>query len=441
MEGGACGGWGVEGGAWSASATTLETECHVPRSQVIIDNWTAIKGKFYLPVLALVPERNSFLVVSTLTLAAASTMEPPAVRWGIIGLGDVTAVKSGPPFWKCRGSELVAVFRRTPGAAHKWAKAYAPSGCTGYENIDDFLAHPGLDAIYIATPPGGHLETALKVAAAGKHCYVEKPVGRSGRETAAIVSAFEAKGLTLFTAYVSRAYERTDAVRALLAEGAIGDRVTSVTYTLRGQGGARGMEGAALPWRLDAAQSGGGLVMDVGCHVIDRIDYLLGPLSGVTGSASNRNSPNQQVEDYVEVRATIGPSVSAAVASMGAPVACTWEFAPREDGAAPVDELLICGPNGSLQMAAMSPDAPVTVLDADGAVVRRMSFDAPEHAAQRLIQSATDELRGVRGVKCRSRAENALRASRVLDVALGGYYGGREDDYWSRPDTWPGRKL
>ena len=89
----------------------------------------------------------------------------------------------------------------------------------------------------------------------------------------------------------------------MLAEGAIGDRVTSVTYTLRGQGGARGMEGAALPWRLDAAQSGGGLVMDVGCHVIDRIDYLLGPLSGVTGSASNRNSPNQQVEDYVEVRA------------------------------------------------------------------------------------------------------------------------------------------
>ena len=139
---------------------------------IIIENWTAIKGKFYLPVLALVPERNSFLVVSTLTLAAASTMEPPAVRWGIIGLGDVTAVKSGPPFWKCRGSELVAVFRRTPGAAHKWAKAYAPSGCAGYENIDDFLAHPGLDAIYIATPPGGHLETALKVAAAGKHCYV-----------------------------------------------------------------------------------------------------------------------------------------------------------------------------------------------------------------------------------------------------------------------------
>lgn len=385
--------------------------------------------------------RSSFLQLSTLSAVSPSSVEPPPIRWGIVGLGDVTAVKSGPPFWKCRGSELIAVMRRTPGAAARWAKANVPGECKGYDSLDAFLNHPGLDAVYVATPPGGHLEVALQVAAAGKHCYIEKPVGRSGAETAAITEAFDAKGLSLFSAYVSRAYERTDAIRALLAEGSVGDRVSEVTYTLRGQGGARGMDGAELPWRLDAAQAGGGLSMDVGCHVVDRIDYLLGPLTAVSGSAANRNSPQQAVEDYVTLQATIGPSASAAVPSDGARVRCCWDFAPFDADAAPVDELSIRGVGGSLQMAAMSAAAPVSVFDARGNLVRTLTFGAPEHAAQRLIQSATDELRGVNGARCRSRADNAVRASQVLDAALGSYYGGRWDDYWTRSDTWPGRRV
>eukprot|EP00957_Ditylum_brightwellii_P035998 2727161-Ditylum_brightwellii.AAC.1 len=55
-------------------------------------------------------------------------------------------------------------------------------------------------------------------------------------------------------------------------------------------GGARGMDddNDAVPWRLDARKSGGGLIMDVGCHVIDRIDYLFGPLKDVKGGAKRR---------------------------------------------------------------------------------------------------------------------------------------------------------
>ena len=108
-------------------------------------------------------------------------------------------------------------------------------------------------------PPGSHREVALRVALAGKACYVEKPAGRCGFETRYIADAFESRGLPLFTAYVSRAYERTDAVRRLLEGGAVGEGVTSVRYRLRGSGLARGMDaGADLPWRLDAGRSGGG---------------------------------------------------------------------------------------------------------------------------------------------------------------------------------------
>jgi glycine betaine/choline ABC-type transport system substrate-binding protein len=75
------------------------------------------------------------------------------------------------------------------------------------------------------------------------------------------------------------------------------------------------------------------------------------------------------------------------------------------------------------------------------------------HAAQPLIQSIVNELRG--GVvndgggadnnqqclvKSPARADNAIRTSEVLDAILNSYYGGRHDEFWKRPDSWPGLK-
>ena len=372
------------------------------------------------------------------------------INWGIIGLGDVTAVKSGPAFYKCQGSNLAAVMRRTPGAAQAWIDQHASADLaqpiTAYDNLDDFLSHPDLDAVYIATPPGAHKEVALRVAEAGLPCYIEKPVGRCAAETVDIVAAFDKRKIPLFTAYVSRAYERTQAMRRLLIDGVIGDRVTSISYRLRGTGGARGMETDAsnLPWRLVAGQSGGGLIMDVGCHVIDRIDYLCGPLIDVRGFADNRCSPSQAVEDFVQLSAQIGPTSSdgdinafPAIKSDGAVVDCEWDFG-NKDGLEPVDELIISGPKGKIRMAAMSPSLPVEVLNVEGEVVQTLTFDTPLHAAQSLVQMVTDELRGVG--QAPSRGENAIRTSKVMDAALSGYYGGREDEFWLRERDWPGQK-
>ena len=77
---------------------------------------------------------------------------------------------------------------------------------------------PRVNAVYVATPPGNHLEYALATAAAGKPCYVEKPMARSARECQRMVDAFEAKGLPLFVAYYRRALPRFTCVRQLLEE-------------------------------------------------------------------------------------------------------------------------------------------------------------------------------------------------------------------------------
>ena len=335
--------------------------------------------------------------------------------------------------------------RRTPGKAKQFASQVPPTivngkqseQCKGYESLDEFLLHPNLDAVYVSTRPGTHLEICQKVAEAGiGACYVEKPVGRCAEEAKAIEDMFAQKGLKLYTAYISRAYEKTQAVKRLLEEGAVGERLNSISYKIVGDGGARGMDTVDLPWRLDASQSGGGLVMDVGCHVLDRLDYLCGPLVNVKGTAENRNSPGMQVEDYVNLTARIGKGDWGVIPSEGATVECTWNFAPT-DKDAQCDELQFIGAEGSLRMAG-SPSDPITVHDAQGKFVRELTFDMPEHTAQGLIQAVTDDLRGMAKKDYLSFGNNAVRTQKVLDQVLGSYYDGRESGYWTRTDTWPG---
>lgn len=358
---------------------------------------------------------------------SSNTSSKKVVNWGIIGLGDVCAKKSGPAFWKCNNSKLVAVMRRTPGKAKQWVKDNVPGGdCAGYDDITAFLNHNGLDAVYIATPPGNHLEVARKVAEVGsiKACYVEKPVGRCAAETIEMVNLFQDR--LFYPAYISRAYERTNKVKQLIDDGvSLGD-VVSISYTLKGTGGIRGLDTNNIPWRVDAVQSGGGLIMDVGCHVIDRLDYLLGPLTNVTGQAMNRNSPFYDVEDYVELHATIHDTT----------VTCTWDFGATEEEAC--DQLIIKGSNGnSLSMAAMSPSLPVHLIN-DDQIIKTFTFDTPEHTAQPLIQLVTDEICGIDGVMSPAKGDNAIRTSKVLDTILFSYYGDRNPEFWSQ--TWPRNK-
>ena len=184
--------------------------------------------------------------------------------------------------------------------------------------------------------------------------------------------------------------------------------------------------------------------MDVGCHVLDRIDYLCGPLVDVRGTAEHRGESSlYEVEDYVHLDAAIGASDWAAIPSDGATVSCTWDFSGKRAASSneETDLLEIVGPKGSLRMAAMSASLPVTVCDASGQTVREAAFAQPEHTAQAMIQAITDELRGKGSAPFVSRADNAIRTSRVIDAALVGYYGkttgrirpcGPVDDGWSQ---------
>jgi predicted dehydrogenase len=222
------------------------------------------------------------------------------VRWGIIGCGDVTEVKSGPGFQKAAGSELVAVMRRQGDRAADYARRHGVP--RWYDRAEALIADPEVDAVYVATPPDSHADYALQVAAAGKPAYVEKPMARHTPECDWMIEAFARAGLPLFVAYYRRRLPRFLEVEKLLREGALG-KLTGVRYVASAP---RHRDDAG--WRLDPAVAGGGHFLDVGSHVLDLLDYLLGPLTEVAGMADNLGG-SCAVEDVVAMSFRVGAGV------------------------------------------------------------------------------------------------------------------------------------
>jgi 1,5-anhydro-D-fructose reductase (1,5-anhydro-D-mannitol-forming) len=335
------------------------------------------------------------------------------VRWGIIGCGDVCEIKSGPGFQKATGSALVAVMRRNGALAADYARRHGVP--RWYSDAEQLIADPEVDAVYIATPPGNHLQYALKVCAAGKPAYIEKPMARNHAECRAMVDAFAEAKLPLFVAYYRRGLPRFVKAKQLIDSGQLGV-VTGVMYR-QSQPGHRAFDPQNLPWRLDAPHSGGGLFLDIGSHTLDILDHLLGSLKNYSGSAANLCSPHA-VEDSVVLQFET---------SIGALGSGSWNYA----SALREDLIEITGTRARISMSTFGND-PVRLITADGE--ERFDLPNPPHVHQPLIQLMVDDLLG-RG-KCPSTGVSAARTSAVMDVALSGYYHGREDAFWERPGTW-----
>jgi predicted dehydrogenase len=337
-----------------------------------------------------------------------------AIRWGIIGCGDVTEVKSGPGFQKARGSALVAVMRRDREKAADYARRHGVP--RWYDDADRLIADPEVDAVYIATPPGSHEFYARKVCAAGKPCYVEKPMARNAAEAQRMVDAFAAAKLPLFVAYYRRALPRFVKVKEIIDSGVLGRlHVAGYRYT----DDQMSTITEPLPWRVQPEHSGGGLFLDLGSHSLDLLDFFFGPLTVAWGAADRKGS-DTRVEDDVAL------SFGVANASHGV---ARWTFRSESRN----DCFEFVGGPARLRVSCFA-NQPI-VLNRLG---QEESFDIPHppHVAQPLIQTIVDELLGVAPPgSCPSTGASALRTQRVMDQALSSYYGGREDGFWNRP--WP----
>jgi predicted dehydrogenase len=168
---------------------------------------------------------------------------------------------------------------------------------------------------------------------------------------------------------------------------------------------------------VQAAEAGGGLFLDLGCHTLDVLDFLLGALTEVSGDAAHLAAP-YDVEDAVAMRFRL---------TNGAFGTATWNFA----SALRDDTIEISGTKGRLRLSTFGSE-PLLLETATGAE----TFDLPNppHVHQPLVQTIVDELHGTG--HCPSTAVTATRTAAVMDTVLSRYYNGRADAFWERPATW-----
>jgi predicted dehydrogenase len=244
-------------------------------------------------------------------------------------------------------------------------------------------------------------------------------MARSATECDAMNRAFAQAGLPLFVAFYRRALPRFLKVRELVEAGRIGT-VTGVTYRFAGDSHRR-MDRDNLPWRWIAEEAGGGQFLDLGCHTLDVLDFMLGPLEEPAGRAANVASPCD-VEDSVTLQFRL---------ASGALGTAAWNFASdrRED------LIEIAGTDGEIALSTFGNE-PVRLKRGD--TVELIDLPNPKHIQQPFIATIVAHLNG-KG-ECASTGATAVRTARVMDAALDAYYGGRSDAFWERPETWPGRR-
>lgn len=319
------------------------------------------------------------------------------VRWGMIGCGDVAEAKSGPALYKAEGSTLLGVMRRDRAKADDYARRHNVPRV--HIRADDLIGDPDIDAVYIATPPSSHCELALKTAAAGKPCLVEKPMAMNHAECLQIIDAFRAAQRPLWVAYYRRALPRFLKVRELLRANVIGT-LTSVHVKVTDP---LATGDAAKAWRFNTDIAGAGLFLDLASHYFDIIDFLVGPITAAAGFSLNTGG-SYEAED-----------VTAAAFQIGGKVAGTgvWNF----NAAASGDSIVFTGSQGEIATAVRA-DEDVVVTRAGSPNLYR--FRNPPHVHQPLIQTIVDELRG-KG-KCQSTGESGARSAWVTDRCLESYY-------------------
>lgn len=318
------------------------------------------------------------------------------VKWGIIGCGKVTEVKSGPGFQLAQNSDLVAVMRRDAGKARDYAERHHVQ--KWYSDAEKLINDPDVNAVYIATPPSSHKDYTLMVAKAGKPVYVEKPMALNYRECREMTEACENAGVPLFVAYYRRALPRFLAIKKMIDEGKIGivRFANTVYYSPPTDDDIAGKEN----WRVNPEISGGGYFVDLGCHTLDILQFFFGEIISATGHATNQGGL-YKAEDMVS---------GMYIFSSGVQGSGNWCFSAFMH----LDRTEIVGDKGKITFSTFGND-PVLLENTEGAEL--LDLPNPLHIQQPFIQTMVNELLGAG--KCQSTGHTAARTNWAMDRMLG----------------------
>ncbi|ALJ05945.1 oxidoreductase [Pseudalgibacter alginicilyticus] len=317
-------------------------------------------------------------------------------KWGIIGCGNVTELKSGPAYQKVEGFSLHAVMRRDIHKAKDYALRHKVS--MFYDDADELINDPEVDAIYIATPPDSHGYYALKVAAAGKICCIEKPMAPTHEECVQITNVFQEKNIPLFVAYYRRSLPRFQKIKSWIEDHKIGV-VRHINWHLSKPANAIDLS-KMYNWRTDANIAYGGYFDDLASHGIDLFMHLLGDIEIANGVSINQQGL------YSAMDSVTGHWIH----KTGITGSGSWNFGTEKRE----DHVEIYGNKGKITFSVFD-EQPIK-LEHDG-VVESITIEHPENIQFYHVQNIKNHL--LQKMTHPSTGVTATKTSWVLDRILG----------------------
>lgn len=209
-----------------------------------------------------------------------------SIRWGMIGCGDVTEIKSGPAFNKVNNSSLVSVMRRDAAKAKDYAQRHGVP--RWYNDANELINDKEVNAIYIATPPSSHEEYALAAIRAGKPVYIEKPISLDYVSANMISKVAKEKNIKLSVAHYRRGQPLFNKVKQLFNENYIGEIRFAKLEFYKSQLAKEALTIPKVAWRIKPEISGGGLFHDLAPHQLDLMYWFFGDVEKASGYAANQ---------------------------------------------------------------------------------------------------------------------------------------------------------
>ncbi len=204
------------------------------------------------------------------------------LRWGLIGCGDIAQKRVAPALRDLSFCELIAISRARSDLAEGFARQFGAK--RWYSNWKEMMADPEVDAVYVATPVHMHAAQAIAAAEAGKHVLCEKPMAMNVAECDQMIAACQASNVKFGVAYYRRFYPVIGRVKALVESGGIGApvlvQINAFEWFNPGDSEPRS-------WLIKKEFAGGGPMFDFGCHRIEVLLNIFGPIKHVISMSAN----------------------------------------------------------------------------------------------------------------------------------------------------------
>ena len=222
------------------------------------------------------------------------------VGYAVVGLGAISQQAVLPAFANSKNARLVAVVSGDRSKAERLAAEFRAERHYSYAEYTDCLKNPGVEAVYVATPPGEHEKYTAQAARARKHVLCEKPLAASVDACRRMVRACHDNHVHLMTAYRKYFEPGSVALKRIVAGGQLGrvDIIHTAFTEFRPAGDS------SPDWLFKRKLSGGGPLMDLGVYCVNTCRWLVDedPLQAAAFEWRRDRKRFKEVEEGISFR-------------------------------------------------------------------------------------------------------------------------------------------